>query len=68
MKALVTYIVLVSGNELSLSFDPLKPLHTLHKEGGVYFYTQIKTATRRPPQGVCTGSVGLPQCRDHPSS
>ena len=27
------------------------------------YTVKIKTATRRPPQGVCTGSVGLPQCR-----
>ena len=42
----------------------LKPLLTLHKDGGVYcFMLSKKTATRRPPQGGCTGSVGLPWCR-----
>ena len=31
-------------------------------------FPQIETATRRPPQGVHNGSVGLPECRGHPSS
>ena len=44
-KELIVYIVSVSGNELSLSFQPLMPLHTLHKEVGVYFL--MRTGTYR---------------------